>query len=89
MAVKATRRNRASNRISRNPRILGGEPVVRGTRVPVRAIVLAHRIYPEAVRVLEAFPMLTPEDIDEALVFYRANQEEIDRYIAENDTDAA
>jgi uncharacterized protein (DUF433 family) len=55
----------------------------------VRAIVVAHRIYPEAVRVVEALPMLTPEDIDEALVFFRANQEEIDRYIAENDTDAA
>jgi len=64
--------------------ILAGEPVVRGTRIPVRAIVLAHRIYPELERLVIAFPSLAPEDIREALSFYRSNQDEINRYIAEN-----
>jgi uncharacterized protein (DUF433 family) len=87
MAVKATRRDPPASRISRDPRILDGEPVVRGTRVPVRAIVLAHRIYPTIERLAEAFPTLTIQDIGEALAFYQANRDEIDQYITENAID--
>jgi uncharacterized protein (DUF433 family) len=88
MVTKVSRRNRPTDRISRDPRILSGEPVVEGTRVPVRAIVLAQRIYPDVRQLAEAFPTVTSEAIDAALAFYRTNQEEIDRYIAENEPDA-
>lgn len=33
---------RGAGLIVRDPRIQGGEPTIRGTRVPVRSIVLAH-----------------------------------------------
>jgi len=81
---KATLQQRSSRHIVRSSKVLGGEPTVQGTRVPVRAIVLTHRLYPDIARLRVAFPMLSSEDIVEALAFYHANQEEIERYIAEN-----
>jgi uncharacterized protein (DUF433 family) len=70
--------------IVRRPDILEGEPTVAGTRVPVRAIVLYFRIYRDLDRLGHAFPMLTRAALEEALDFYQAHTEEIDRYIAEN-----
>src|SRR5688572_3517666 len=54
-------------RIVRNPRVQGGEPVVRGTRVPVRAIVIAWQECRDAAVLLEAYPRLTQSDVAEAL----------------------
>jgi uncharacterized protein (DUF433 family) len=87
MAVKVTQQREPIGRITRNPRVLGGEPVITGTRVPVRAIVLQSRIYPEISELLRAFPMLSVNDIDEALRFYHEHAVEIDQYIRENDPD--
>jgi uncharacterized protein (DUF433 family) len=78
-----------SQRVVRDPRILGGEPTVEGTRVPVRPIVLAHRYYGDAEQVCRVHPMLDQAAVDDALAFYAANAEEIDRYIAENDAEDA
>ena len=80
----AIRRPAAAGRIVRNPRVLGGEPIVRGTRIPVRSIVLASREYggPEEAR--DAYPQLTPADVHDALAFYDAHRAEIDRYIRAN-----
>jgi uncharacterized protein (DUF433 family) len=86
MAVKVTQPEPVG-RITRNPRILGGEPVITGTRVPVRAVVLAHRIHPDMPYLTRAFPMLTPDDIDDALRYYQDHTTEIDRRISENDPD--
>ncbi len=55
--------------------------MVRGTRVPVRAIVVAWREYQDVQTLMEAFPRLTPDDIEEALVFYQAHRAEIDEQI--------
>lgn len=55
--------------------------MVRGTRVPVRAIVVAWREYQEVQTLVEAFPRLTPDDVEEALVFYKAHRAEIDEQI--------
>ena len=73
--------------IVRDHAILGGEPVVKGTRVPVRTIAILCRMYHSMNEVLAAYPMLTPEAIDEALAFYGAHWQEIERYIAENEDD--
>jgi uncharacterized protein (DUF433 family) len=75
-------------RIVRDPHILGGEPTIRGTRIPVRSIVLFRRFEGDLAHIFEAFPRLTPEDVDEALAFYDANRDDIDRYIHENQNDA-
>jgi uncharacterized protein (DUF433 family) len=74
--------------IVRRADILGGEPIVAGTRVPVRTIVQYARIYNDDLRKMEGvYPSIARADIEEALAFYEANREEIDRYIAENEDD--
>jgi uncharacterized protein (DUF433 family) len=87
MVSKTRPDNPAIGRIVHDPRILDGEPVVKGTRIPVRAIVLAQQYWRTIERLREAFPLLTIEDIEQALSYYRANRKEVDRYIAENDPD--
>lgn len=74
--------------IARRSDILGGEPIIAGTRLPVRAVVLTNRYAPNAEYIYGAYPSATREEIDEALAFYEANRTEIDRCMAENDDDA-
>ena len=78
-----------SAHIVRNPQILGGEPTIAGTRVPVRSIVIAWEQYHDIHRLCRAYPMLDPAHVEEALAFYNAHRAEIDRYIAENEDDSA
>ena len=78
-----TPRQQVRRRIVRNPQIMGGEPVLEGTRVPVSAIILTYRFEPSFERLGDAYPTLDRAALEDALAFYRANQPEIDRYIAE------
>jgi uncharacterized protein (DUF433 family) len=80
----ATRRAATVGRIVRDPKVLGGEPIVRGTRIPVRSIVLAWREDEDAEGVLNAYPQLTPVDVQEALAFYDTHRVQIERYIRAN-----
>jgi uncharacterized protein (DUF433 family) len=73
--------------IVRDPHILDGEPTVRGTRIPVRSIVLAAQEYGGSQGVLTAYPQLAPQAIQHALDYYVRHREEIDRYIRDNLTD--
>lgn len=59
-------------RISVNPRIMTGKPVMRGTRIPVELIVrmLAQGISEDEI--LHEYPRLQPDDIRAALM-YAAN----------------
>ena len=68
-------------RIVRDPRVHGGEPTIRGTRVPVRAIVVAWRAEPDMQVMLQAYPRLTAADVHEALAFYVVHQSELDERI--------
>ena len=63
-------------RITRDPAICGGEPVIRGTRVTLRTILasLAEGDSPEAI--LRDFPTLTEEDIRAVIAFAAASAEE-------------
>jgi len=56
-------------RITINPRVMVGKPVIRGTRIPVELIVrmLAQGI-PER-DILEEYPRLQPDDIRAALAY--------------------
>lgn len=72
-------------RIVRIPGICGGEPTVSGTRVPVGSIVLQWQYYRDLEQVRQAFPRVDIPAIKEALAFYEANREEIDRLIEENE----
>lgn len=55
--------------IEANPRVMMGKPVFKGTRIPVN-LVLEKLAAGETVdQILESHPRLTPEAIQEALLF--------------------
>ena len=82
VAVREPTTQRATpERVIRDPQILGGEPVVRGTRIAVRNIILASREYGGLDGVLKAYPWLSREDAQAALAFYEAHKVEIDEQI--------
>jgi len=70
--------------ITINQRILGGEPVIRGTRTPVRAVVELWRvgILPEDIP--NHLPHLRLAQIFDALSYYSDHQDEINNYIEQN-----
>jgi uncharacterized protein (DUF433 family) len=70
--------------IIRNKEILEGEPVIKGTRTPVRAIVEWWKFGASPEEILENLPHLTLSRIFDALSYYADHREEIEQYIAEN-----
>ena len=80
----AIRRPVTTERIVRNPEILSGEPIIRGTRLAVRHIVLAEREFGGVSGVRIAYPHLSAADVNDALAFYQANRAEIDERIRVN-----
>lgn len=70
-----------------DPSILKGEPTVRGTRIPVRSIVLAAREFGGADGVRRAYPQLDVGAVQDALAYYDAHRPEMDGYIEENAAD--
>lgn len=71
--------------IVRDSAILSGEPIVRGTRVPVRAIVETWRMGVAAEEITTHFPHLTLGQVFEALAYFSDHQDEILAYIARNE----
>jgi uncharacterized protein (DUF433 family) len=65
-------------------RILSGEPIISGTRTPVRAIVELWRqgVAPESIPT--RLPHLTLAQVFDALSYYSDNQDEINAYIERN-----
>lgn len=59
-------------RISVNPKVMVGKPVIRGTRIPVELILkmLAQGISEEEI--LKEYPRLEPEDIKATLAYASA-----------------
>lgn len=68
-------------RIIHDPRAHGGEPTVRGTRLPVCALVIAWGAEPDMCAMLAAYPRLTEADVLEALAYYDAHRPEVDERI--------
>jgi uncharacterized protein (DUF433 family) len=73
---------RSLSRIVRRAGVQGGEPTVRGTRVPVRAIVVAWGDSHDLGSVLAAYPRLESDDVEAALEYYRRHRADIDESIA-------
>jgi len=65
-------------RITRNPAVLGGKPIVRGTRISVELI----RGWLEAGQtpeeIVDDYPVLTTEDIAAALTYAEAERARTD-----------
>lgn len=59
----------AYNRIETDPRKLGGVPVIKGTRIPVAAILACLADGYSRAEVLQDFKGISEEDIKEALLF--------------------
>ncbi len=73
--------------VVRDEQILSGEPVIAGTRTPVRAIVELWRqgLAPEEVP--DRLPHLTLAQVFDALSYYSDHRREINEHIARNRID--
>lgn len=70
--------------IVRNDEILSGEPIIRGTRTPVRAIIEMWRIGVSPEEIPHRLPHLTLAQVFDALSYYLDHQVEINEYIEHN-----
>ncbi|MBI3652935.1 MAG: DUF433 domain-containing protein [Acidobacteria bacterium] len=64
--------------------ILSGEPIIEGTRTPVRAIVETWRRGVAAEEIPSRMPHLSLAQVFEALSYYSDHQEEINAHIERN-----
>ncbi|MCY7278306.1 MAG: DUF433 domain-containing protein [Phormidesmis sp. CAN_BIN44] len=70
--------------VIRDEQILSGEPIVKGTRTPVRAIVETWRMGVAPEEISNGLPHLTLAQIFDALSYYSDHQDEINGYIDRN-----
>jgi uncharacterized protein (DUF433 family) len=69
-------------RIEINPKIMGGKPVIRGTRIPAEVVLRELGAGMSVEEVIHEHPHLTPEDVQAAQAFaadYLADEEIIYR----------
>jgi len=71
------------------PDLVGGEPIIEGTRVPVKTVVLLCHAYSSVDEVLRALPMLTTSDVANALAYYDAHRDAIETFIAADEASDA
>jgi uncharacterized protein (DUF433 family) len=64
--------------------ILGGEPIIKATRTPVRAIVEIWRLGIAPEEIPARLPHLTLAQVFDALSYYSDHTEEINAYIERN-----
>jgi uncharacterized protein (DUF433 family) len=70
--------------VTSNDQILSGEPIIRGTRTPVRAIVEVWRMGTEPEEIIRQLPHLTLAQVFDALSYYSDHQDEINAHIERN-----
>jgi uncharacterized protein (DUF433 family) len=64
------------DRITTNPRVMVGKPVVKGTRIPVEKVVAHLANNPDMADLFDAYPELTLEDVKACLQYaHRAVEE--------------
>ncbi len=65
-----------SGRIIRDPQVCGGEPVFKGTRVPLRTVLASLAEGDTIEQILVDFPTLTADDVRAAIAFAAASAQE-------------
>ena len=65
-----------AERIIRDPRICGGQAVIKGTRVILRTLLASLADGDSVEEILKDFPSLTPEDMRAVIAFAAASAEE-------------
>lgn len=71
--------------IESTPAVLGGEPCIVRTRIPVWLLVQARKLGSSEAELLKAYPALRAEDITNAWSYYYAHRQEIEKQICENE----
>jgi uncharacterized protein (DUF433 family) len=88
MATVTTHAASTVAEIVSDPAILGGEPVIAGTRVPVRAVVLMYRMHGGDLSLVQrSLPTLTVQGIRLALDYYEQHRREILNHMRKNGVD--
>ncbi len=64
--------------------ICGGEPVIKGTRTSVRAIVGYYKLGMSVEEIIEGLPHLTAAQVYDALSYYHDHKEKIEEDIQKN-----
>lgn len=72
--------------IESNPEIMGGDPCIVRTRIPVWLLEQYRRLGTSEADLLASYPSLRAEDLVNAWAYARAHQDEIDRLIAEHES---
>ncbi len=70
--------------VERDEAILSGEPLIKGTRTPVRAVVELWRLGCAPEETVNELPHLSLAAVFDALSYYSDHQEEINDYIERN-----
>jgi uncharacterized protein (DUF433 family) len=70
--------------IVRVPGVLGGEPVIAGTRIGVAFIARLVQAGEEPSEIVAAYPNLAPAAVYDAMSYYLDHREEIEGIIAES-----
>jgi uncharacterized protein (DUF433 family) len=65
------------------PRVMGGDPCIRCTRIPVWGLEEYRRLGTSESQLLANYPSLRAEDLVNAWSYVRAHRDEIDRQIQE------
>lgn len=71
--------------IEQTPGVMGSEPVIIRTRIPVWLLVQARKLGSNEADILRAYPSLRAEDLINAWGYYDAHHDEIEEQIIENE----
>ena len=74
--------------VVRVPGVLGGEPVIAGTRIGVAFLARLLQAGEEPSEIIATYPHLAPAAVYDAISYYLDHQEEIDRLIADATSEA-
>lgn len=76
MARAKSNSTTCEDRIVRDKRVCGGEPVFKGTRVTLRTVLASLADGDSVEEILKDFPSLKAEDVQAAIAFAAASAEE-------------
>jgi uncharacterized protein (DUF433 family) len=68
------------------PNVVGGDPCIRRTRIPVWGLEEARRLGASEADLLADYPSLTAEDLANAWAYVEAHPDDIDRQIQEQES---
>ena len=71
--------------IEKTPGVCGGDACIVRTRIPVFSLVNSKKLGLTDEQLLDSYPTLTREDLQNAWNYYRANKAEIEAQILENE----